>query len=114
MSYSAYVNNEHVADCTYNVCEMFVHCFESGFGVKILDGATPETASLLLNKAIYVMNRDFAELEKFEPKNGWGSREGAIKFLQTILTAVRYQIDEKSSFPCPCCKEYIQIPLKIC
>jgi hypothetical protein len=74
-----------VGDITFNLRPMFQLAFDSEKGLKILDGMETEIATDYIKRAIKYFKENKLELEKLNPKNDWGSYEGALKFLQEIL-----------------------------
>jgi len=78
-----------VADCgnyTYNVADMYYLAMPSG-GLCGLDGLSGEAALPVINGGLKYMTENANELRKLNPKNGWGSYDGAVKFLTGIRDA---------------------------
>lgn len=76
-----------VANCgnyTYNVCQMYCAAIPHEDGFRSLDGKLSSEAVPILAAAIAYMESHAEEMRKFNPKNGWGSYEGALEYLRTI------------------------------
>lgn len=83
-----------VAECgnmTWNVGGMYRLALPStedrAAGLPGLDGLRAEVASPLLRAASKAMAEDPERFRALEPENGWGSYEGALRYLRGILAA---------------------------
>ena len=74
------------ANYTWNCAPMYYKLFEGQLenGIRSFDGMQGSDALPLLNDGIARMTRDFAEFEKLNPENGWGSAEGALDILKKL------------------------------
>lgn len=78
---------KQIADCgnyTYNVSAMFMKAFGDG-GIHNLADMQAGTAIPFIKGAIDHMRNNAEDYRKLNPKNGWGSYEGAIGYLESIL-----------------------------
>lgn len=73
---------------TYNVSPMFRLAF-GGNGVNDLSGLTGEVAAPFLDEAIVYFHEHMDEMRDLNPSNGWGNAEGALRFLENLLTEAR-------------------------
>lgn len=99
MSYDVYlrintgIDDTTVVDCgnyTGNIWEMYenaIPAVKEGIrgGLHRLHDMKAENTLSLLQKAVQLMQDDKVFYRKFNPDNGWGNYEGALKFLQNIL-----------------------------
>lgn len=76
---------------TSNVSGMWAHALTEAMppGTPPLrlsdtEGWTCAAAAPILARAVEVMERDEAALRAFEPANGWGDYEGALKYLGRV------------------------------
>jgi len=79
---------KEIVDCgnyTYNVSPMFRDAFGEEDGINRLQGIMAEDAIYHLEKAIHLMQHNPDHYRTMNPKNGWGSYEGALGYLQDIL-----------------------------
>lgn len=56
-------------------------------GLRRLHDLRAEVAAPLLRAAVEAMEADPERFEALNPANGWGSYEGAMRYLRTILKA---------------------------
>ena len=79
-----YPTEELDLNVTWNVGPMFVRAIEHKKGIRVLNGQSGESCHFLLGRAINNMVESKTEYMKMNPKNGWGSYEGALETLKII------------------------------
>lgn len=77
-----------VGSPTYNLGAMFKEAL-GGRRLKELDGMECENALPLLLEAVVEMRADPARFKEFNPPNGWGDYEGALRFLEDFSVLCR-------------------------
>jgi hypothetical protein len=70
---------------TYNVSPM-LKAIDWKEGIHILNGKKAQDCVLSLQFGIRKMEDNSAEYIAMNPENGWGSYEGCLKWLRTILS----------------------------
>lgn len=70
---------------TFNCAPMFRMAMPNG--ICGLDGKTAEEAAEIIAAGILDMKNRLDVYEELNPPNGWGSRSGAVDFLNSVLTA---------------------------
>lgn len=68
---------------TYNLHDMFALAL--GRPIRELDGMLAADAVALLTKATQAMKKSPAKFKRLNPKNGWGTYEGALASLCWLL-----------------------------
>lgn len=71
---------------TYNVYKMLHKAFAGNRGITALDGHCAKDCVLRFQWAIRAMEDNADEYIALNPVNGWGSYEGCLKWLRTILS----------------------------
>ncbi len=85
MSYSMSIGQEEY-NYTYNVSAMWYDCYEDK-GIRKHYGLTGEQAIPVLRKLHTHMMYNNKKLKKFNPSNGWGDFDGALKFVSDLIIA---------------------------
>ncbi len=75
--------NIEIGNYTINVSEIFDKAL--GHSLTGLNKKRCKDVVLNLEKAVLYMKENKVELEKLNPKNGWGNYEGALEYLEKIL-----------------------------
>jgi hypothetical protein len=75
-----------VGNYTYNVSKMYSKAM-GGFTINHLHGKKAIEAVKILQSGIIEMSKNPNEYKKLNPENGWGSYEGAKRFLKDIMNA---------------------------
>lgn len=78
---------------TYNVSKMWYACYPDN-GIREIYGMTGRQAAPVLFKLAGYMQDNKSKLLEFEPKNGWGSFDGAYEFVLKLLDSSLRQPDE--------------------
>ena len=76
-----------VTDCgnyTYNASSMYQHAMGASLGE--FNGTSCKTAIPILKRGVKEMINNPGIHRALQPENGWGNYEGALKFLETILS----------------------------
>lgn len=99
MSYSVYLTVDtggtvpaivaEVGNIIWNAMPMYYKAFgpDLSDGFKGLHGRIAREAVIILRPAIARIEDNRAEYEEMNPKNGWGSYEGALELLRKLLAA---------------------------
>lgn len=74
-------------NCTYNLAPMLCEIFQDKRGINSINMLTADEAAKKIYKAVQFMNDNREELEKLNPKNGWGSFEGLRDVLVELMEA---------------------------
>ena len=77
MSYDIYLSPPD------NIGPMFNLAF-GGYWVDIINGEVAREVHLKIDKAVKEMEESPNKYKALEPKNGWGSYEGALKYLKKL------------------------------
>lgn len=77
-----------LGDYTSNIAPMWAYALslvcESPMRLSDTEGWTCEKAAPILAKAVAVMEAEPDRMRQWEPANGWGDYEGALKYLRTV------------------------------
>ena len=71
---------------TYNVADMWYKAAPEK-GIRIIYDLSGEEAATILKTMLIFMIDDQEEMLKMEPENGWGSYEGAMNFIISLIIA---------------------------
>ncbi len=74
-----------VGNYTYNVSPMYMDAM--GKSISDFHGLTAEESIVILKEGIDKMQNNPEHYQKLNPENGWGSYDGALKFLHKIYVA---------------------------
>ena len=85
MSYDMSIGDDDF-NYTYNVADMWYAAIPKK-GIRAHYGMTGEEALKPLTKIYSYMVVNSNELRKLEPKNGWGSFDGALDFVHGLISA---------------------------
>lgn len=77
-----------VGNYTFNVSKMYYDVFKNGFR-EDLHGVSAYDCIFILEKAIEKLKANPEKYKAMNPENGWGNYEGAISFLEAILSACK-------------------------
>jgi len=83
MSYDLEIGEEDIG-YTYNVAPMWYSCYPNK-GIRVVYGLSGEEAIPVLRKLREYMEDNKDKLMKLQPDNGWGSYEGAVKFVSKLI-----------------------------
>jgi hypothetical protein len=74
-------------NCTHNLGKMAVECGIYDYMWRPDENGVDTCIQMIapLTEAIRILERDPKHFESFNPKNGWGSYEGLLKFLRGYL-----------------------------
>ena len=71
---------------TWNVSAMYADRRVFGKdGISSLDGLAGKEAFPILRSALAGMKNNAGKLKRFEPENKWGSFDGAVKIVETLI-----------------------------
>lgn len=82
---------------TYNCSTMFYEALPGDKGIRGLDGMTGEQAYLYLLAGVKHMQANPEWHKQHNPSNGWGSYEGALKFLAKMCQTAKINPDAEIS-----------------
>jgi len=85
MSYDMDIGSEDF-NYTYNVSEMWYDCYPDK-GIREHYGLSGEEAVPVLRELREHMEDNAGKLREMEPDNGWGSFDGALKFVNKLIAA---------------------------
>lgn len=78
-----------VGNYTYNCAGMFVEASETGESLSELHGMKCTEAEPIIAKAVENMQKDPQKYKAMEPDNGWGSYNGFLEYVETLLRECR-------------------------
>lgn len=85
MSYDMHIDDEHF-NYTYNVSRMW-YASQPEKGIRTIYGMSGIEAAKVINEMMGYMVDNWVEMLSMNPKNGWGSAEGAYDFLARLSAA---------------------------
>lgn len=89
MSYDMYIGEESF-NYTYNVSKMWyaaAQSFDSDKGIRCFYGLIGKQAAVLQLAMYKWMVENKETCMQWQPENGWGSYDGALNFLNCLITA---------------------------
>ena len=92
MSYDMSIGDEEF-NYTYNVSEMWYDCYDND-GIRKHYNLKGEDAIPILKTLQSHMIHSKERLEKMNPRNGWGSYEGALNFVNDLIEASKRNPNE--------------------
>ena len=92
MSYDMSIGIEDF-NYTYNVSKMWYDCYKKK-GIRKHYGLTGKQAMPVLKKLHWHMIKHNEKLREYNPPNGWGDFDGALKFVSDLIIASVNNPDE--------------------
>ena len=92
MSYDMSIGNE-TFNYTYNVSKMWYSCYKKK-GIRKHYGLTGKQAIPVLQGLYTHMILNNEKLKEYNPVNGWGDFDGALKFVSDLMKASVNNLDE--------------------